>query len=100
MKTDAAPAAHRALSAIIPVGMSLAALLLVLIQAAIAGPDRHADEGTMAHLFQLLVAGQVPIVGFFAAKWMPRDPSRSLQVMGTQALAAALALAPVVILGW
>jgi len=99
MKTNSAPA-HRAASALIPVGMSLTALILVLIQATVVGPPEGADEGTLAHLFQLLLVGQAPIVAFFAAKWLPRDPARSLLVIGTQAFAAALALAPVVLLGW
>ena len=30
------------------------------------------DEGTIAHLWQLLMAGQLPVLAFFAIKWLPR----------------------------
>jgi hypothetical protein len=47
-------------SAWVPIAMSLSALALVLAHVAIFGPAREADEGTPAHLFHLLMAGQVP----------------------------------------
>ena len=59
-------------SALIPVAMSITALALALGYAARFGVARQADEGTAAHLWQLLIAGQVPIVAFFAIRWMPR----------------------------
>jgi hypothetical protein len=79
--------------------MSAAALLIVLIAIATRPPVRASDEGAAAHLFQLLMAGQAPIIAFFALKWLPRDPPRALQVLGAQALAAALALLPVILAG-
>lgn len=83
----------------IPLLMSATALLIVLAAAVAQGPARPADEGTAAHLFQLLIAGQVPIVGFFAIKWLPRDPPHALWMLGAQLLAAALAMLPVALLG-
>ena len=59
-------------SAYIPIAMSVAALLLLLGHIAIYGVVRQADEGAAAHLYQLLMACQVPIVAFFAIKWLPR----------------------------
>jgi hypothetical protein len=47
-------------SALLPLAMSIAALTLVLGHISIFGVVHEADEGTAAHLWQLLVAGQVP----------------------------------------
>ena len=84
-------------SAFLPLAMSVAALVLVLCRLAIAGAGaaRQADEGAIAHIFQLLIAGQVPIVAFFAIKWLPRAPRFSLPVLVLQAVAIIAALAPV-----
>jgi len=82
-------------SAWIPLAMSLAALALVLGHVAMFGAVREADEGTAAHLWQILMAGQVPIVAFFAIKWLPQTPRQALLVLALQAGAALAALAPV-----
>jgi len=82
-------------SAFLPVAMSLVALATVLGHVAIFGVVHEADEGTPAHIFQLLIAGQLPIVTFFAVKWLPRTPRQALQVLALQASAGLAALAPV-----
>ena len=82
-------------SALVPLIMSFVALALVLGHTAIFGVVHEADEGTPAHIFQLLMAGQVPIVAFFAIKWLPRIPRQALQVLALQAGAGLAALAPV-----
>ena len=63
-------------SEFIPAIMSVAALAIVLGYAAMFGVARQADEGTAAHLWQLLMAGQVPLVAFFAIKWLPNCVNR------------------------
>ena len=85
--------------AFIPVVMSLAALATVLVHVGIFGVTREADEGTAAHIWQLLMAGQVPVVAFCAIKSLPRDPRLTVKVLAMQAGAAFLALAPVYWLG-
>jgi hypothetical protein len=85
-------------SAWIPLAMSLAALALVLGHVALFGAAREADEGTAAHLWQLLMAGQVPIVAFFALKWLPQAPRQALLILALQAGAGLAALAPVFLL--
>jgi hypothetical protein len=80
-------------SALIPLAMSFAALALVLVHEARFGIIHEADEGTSAHLFQLLMAGQVPVVAFFAIKWLPRAPRQALQVLALQAGFALAAFA-------
>ena len=87
-------------SALIPLAMSCAALAIVLGHIAMAGVGREADEGTAAHLWQLLMAGQLPVVAFFAIKWLPRSPRPALLVLALQAGAALAALAPVFLLNW
>jgi hypothetical protein len=75
--------------------MSLTGLALVLGHITIYGVAREADEGTAAHLWQLLMAGQMPLLAFFAVKWLPRAPRQTLYVLGLQAGAALAAMAPV-----
>jgi len=82
-------------SAFIPVAMSVAALATVVSYATMFGVARQADEGTAAHLWQLLMAGQVPIVMFFAIKWLPIEPRQALLVLGLQVSAALAAMFPV-----
>lgn len=83
----------------VPVAMSLAALATVLIHIARFGTAREADEGTAAHIWQILMAGQLPIIAFFAIKWLPRAPKSALVVLALQAIAGLAALAPVFYLG-
>ena len=80
--------------------MSLAALSTVLFHLAIFGSARQSDEGAAAHIWQLLMAGQIPILIFHAFKWLPRSPKAALPVIGVQLGAAFAALAPVYLLGW
>jgi len=84
-------------SAVIPIAMSGVALATVVFHVLITSSASATDEGTAAHVFQLLFAGQAPFVAFFALKWLPRLPSQAMYVMAIQAAAALAALAPVVI---
>lgn len=86
-------------SAFLPVAMSLTGLALVLGHIAVYGAAREADEGAVAHLWQLLMAGQMPVLAFFAIKWLPRAPRATLCVLGLQAGAALASMAPILILG-
>jgi hypothetical protein len=92
-------------SAFLPLAMSLAAIG-VLCGAAVYGVlhgaqgiIRQPDEGTAAHLWQLLMAGQLPVLLFFAIKWLPRAPKQTLYVIALQAGAALASMAPVFFLG-
>lgn len=85
-------------SAFLPLGMSFGALATVLIYVAIFGPAPQADEGTAAHIWQILMAGQIPIIVFFALKWLPRTPKEALLILVLQGGAALMALAPVFLL--
>ena len=78
--------------------MSFAALTLVLAHLAVFGVTHEADEGTAAHLWQLLMAGQIPIIAFFAVRWLPRTPTQAVLVLVLQAVAGLAAAAPVYLL--
>lgn len=86
-------------SAFVPIAMSLGALALVLGHVAISGTAREPDEGTAAHLWQLLMAGQLPVIAFFAASWLPRNARAALAILALQAIAMLAAAAPVFLLG-
>lgn len=83
-------------SAWLPLVMSLAALALVLGHATIFGVVHEADEGTAAHVFQILMAVQLPIVAYFLLKWLPRKPKESFRVIVLQAGVWLAAIASVV----
>ena len=85
-------------SAFLPLGMSLIALAIVIAHVALFGTAREADEGTAAHIWQLLMAAQVPIIMYFAIKWLPETPRQAGFILALQAGAALAALAPVFIL--
>ena len=85
-------------SAILPVLMSSAALATVVVHVVRFGAAREADEGTAAHIWQLLVALQIPVIAFFLARWLPRAPRPALAVLALQTGALLAALAPVFLL--
>ena len=100
LKTDQDPGFFAAImkrpSAFLPLAMSITALTMVLGDVAIFGVGaRQTDEGTVAHLWQILMAGQMPVVAFFAIKWLPRAPRPSLQFLALQAGAILANLAAV-----
>jgi drug/metabolite transporter (DMT)-like permease len=82
-------------SALLPLIMSFVAIAIVVGHAAVFGIVHEADEGTPAHIFQLLIALQVPIVAFFAAKWLPQAPKQALLILALQAAGVIAAFAGV-----
>ncbi len=88
-------------SAFLPLAMSVTALALLGgayvfgLATGHGGLVREPDEGSIAHLWQLLMAGQLPLLAFFAIKWLPRAPRQTLYVLALQAGAVLAALAPV-----
>ena len=88
-------------SAFVPIAMSIAALVIVLagVAATSGVVVRDADEGATAHIWQLLMAGQVPLLAFFVTRWLPRAPRPTTLVFALQIAAALAAMAPVYFLG-
>jgi hypothetical protein len=85
-------------SAWLPIAMSLSALAVVAVHVAVRGPAPEPDEGTAAHLWQVLMAFQAPIVFFFSLRWVPRAPRQALPILAAQVAAALAAMAPVYLL--
>lgn len=86
-------------SAFLPLAMSLLALATMGIGPWIFG-DLHAkDEGPTAHIWQILIAGQVPVIAFFAIKWLRRLPGQALKVLSVHAAAVLVNFAIVFLLG-
>lgn len=61
----------------LPLAMSLLALGMVLVHFTIFGIVKETDEGTAAHIFQLLMVGQFPIVAFLAFRWLAIAPRQT-----------------------
>ena len=87
-------------SAFLPLLMSLGALATVAVFVSLRGTAPQQDEGTAAHLWQILMAAQAPIVLFFALKWVPRAPRQALPIVALQVAAAFAAMAPVFVFHW
>ncbi|HTM32129.1 MAG TPA: hypothetical protein VL263_12535 [Vicinamibacterales bacterium] len=87
-------------TALTPLLMSLLALSVVLVYLARYGPAPQPDEGTAAHLWQILMVLQLPIAGFFALRWIPQAPRAASLVLALQLGAAIGAALPVFLLGW
>lgn len=86
-------------SGFVPIVMSLCALAVVGA-AILAGEARpQPDEGAAAHIWQLLMAGQAPILLFFLVRGFRKDARATLTVLAFQAAAIGLALFPVWRLG-
>jgi hypothetical protein len=87
-------------AAYLPLVMSVGALAMVAWFVAAHGIVRQPDEGAQAHLWQLLVAGQVPLIAYFAFTWLPRATRPALAVLTLQVGAVILlAVAPLWALG-
>jgi len=96
-------------SAWAPVVMSLCALAMSLVFIEIhfftegVAPQRGAGgvAGVVAHLWQLLMWAQIPVIAFFAFRWIREAPWQAVTVLIVQAVAAAsAAVLPVLVLGW
>ena len=81
----------------IPLAMSFMAMTLILGHVAIFGITHETDEGTAAHLFQLLMVAQLPIGAYFAVQWLLRRPKQALLFL---ALQAAAWIVPVATILW
>lgn len=100
-KNDFARVVPRSLGVlgVLPIVMSLAALLTLVITIARVGIIRTPDEGTPAHIWQLLMLAQIPIIAVFTIIALPKSPRKALGMIALQAVAAAVAVVPVVALG-
>ena len=68
-------------SGFLPLAMSGAGLVLVLAHIVLYGAVRQADEGAAAHIWQLLMIGQLPFFAFFAMRFLSRAPRQASSVL-------------------
>ena len=72
----------------------------VLVFLALHEPATQSDEGAAAHLWQLLMVLQIPVIMLFAIRWVTRFPRQALPILALQVAAALAALMPVLLLHW
>lgn len=65
--------------------MSVFCIGMMLLHVARFGTLRQDEEGTEAHLFQALMALQVPLILLFAGKWWPSRRRETLVILSLQA---------------
>jgi hypothetical protein len=86
-------------SAYLPLAASLAALTTIAIAVSADGAAHHTDEGSAAHIWQLLMFAQLLLIVFFAVAWLRKAPRSALPVLLLQIIAFGAAMLPVWILG-
>ena len=79
--------------------MSLLALVICAVAWAGIVRDPPGDEGPMAHIYQLIMVGQIPLMVFFLVMVARRGHPQNLPVFGLQIALWISALAAVPILG-
>ena len=85
-------------SGFLPIAMSLAAIADIIIYLAVVGNVQQEDESAAARIFQLLILLQVPIMMYFAARWLPKFPKPAVSILLIQVGAIAAAVIPILIL--
>ena len=78
----------------IPMLMSLTAFAIAIGSVATV-PIEQGEEGAAAHMFQLLLAAELPLLAFFAMTWLRKDVPAALTILAIQAAAIGMALFPV-----
>lgn len=75
-------------SAYLPLLMSIFALAMIVFYVVIYGVSNEpaADEGAAARLFQLVMLSELPIVGYFVIRRLPRAPIPGLAILALQIL--------------
>ncbi len=82
-------------SGFVPMLMSLTALAIVVGAVTAMGGVRQSDEGAAAHIFQLLIAGELPLLALFAMRWLRKDLKAACTILVAQAAAIGVAFFPV-----
>jgi hypothetical protein len=85
--TTPRPSPLRHWSGWLPLAIPVFFFLLGVRSVVVNGFVRQADEGTEAHLFQLLMPVQFLVMGYFGLAWVPRAPRQALPVLALQLFA-------------
>jgi hypothetical protein len=83
------------ISGIMPIVLSLTAFGVVMVAVLTGWEKGYTDEGSVAHIFQLLIVAQVPFILVFVATAEWKRVVRVVGLIALQAAALVLALAPV-----
>jgi hypothetical protein len=89
------PTLSESLGAYLPIAMSLLALLVVGTALLSGNAVPQHDEDAYAHLWQILICGQLPVVLFFAIKWLRLSNRKAMQIFGLQAVGLLINFATV-----
>jgi hypothetical protein len=89
---------HR-ISGIAPQIMSLLALAVCMLGWAGIARDPPGDEGPWAHIYQLIMVGQIPLIVIFLFTATGRSLRQKLAVLGLQLALWGMAVAAVPLLG-
>jgi MFS superfamily sulfate permease-like transporter len=84
-------------SAWIPIAIPLLLSVMIFAGAVFGSVVRQPDEGTGAHIFQILMVIQFFIILYFIARWLPVAPKQGFLILLFQFLAIIAAFAPVFI---
>lgn len=84
----------------LPFLLSLAAFALVAGYVVLVGLDQPAptDEGTPAHLFQLLMVADAIVIAIFVVRWLPRAPKETALIVALQLCVALIPFAALAIM--
>ncbi len=85
-------------SMIVPIVLSFLALALVLSSKFIIGMEPSNDEGWQAHIFQILIAAQLPFIVAFIATTNWKPLTRPLTTLAMQAAGILVAIGSVAVL--
>ena len=78
---------------LLPIGLSLGALLVILIHVASSGPVPGPDEAAVAHLWQILMLVQIPALALFLGRWLGKARRSTFQVLMLQGAAIGISVA-------
>lgn len=76
-------------SAFVPILMSILAIIILLIHIMIAGVEEKQGEEIVTDVFEILIIWQLPVIIFFALKWMSQSFKNALIVLFLQIAVAA-----------
>ena len=83
------------ISGVAPIGLSLAALGVLMVALLTGWGKGAGDEGAAAHIFQLLIVAEVPFMLAFVATADWKKAARVAGLIALQAAALLVAFAPV-----
>lgn len=92
---NSTPDTHEVLccpTALIPVGLALGALLIVLVHLGFFGSGRGPDQGAAAHVWQILMAAQIPAIALFTTRWFSKARRPACNVLAMHGLAIAICI--------